>query len=64
MYVLRHFGHVCDIMDGSPPGFSVRGILQARTLEWETMPSSRNLPNPGIELASLVSCIGRQILYR
>ena len=21
-------------MDGSPPGFSVHGILQARTLEW------------------------------
>ena len=23
-----------DPMDGSPPGFSVHGILQARTLEW------------------------------
>ena len=25
------------------------GILQARILEWVTMPSSRDLPNPGIE---------------
>ena len=25
---------VCDPMDGSPPGSSVPGILQARTLEW------------------------------
>ena len=25
---------VCDPIDGSPPGFSVPGILQARTLEW------------------------------
>ena len=25
---------VCDPIDGSPPGFPVPGILQARTLEW------------------------------
>ena len=25
---------LCDPIDGSPPGSSVRGILQARTLEW------------------------------
>ena len=25
---------LCDPMDCSLPGFSVRGILQARTLEW------------------------------
>ena len=25
---------LCDIIDGSPPGFPVPGILQARTLEW------------------------------
>ena len=24
----------CDPIDGSPPGSSVPGILQARTLEW------------------------------
>ena len=25
---------LCDPIDSSPPGFSVHGILQARTLEW------------------------------
>ena len=24
----------CDPIDGSPPGFPIPGILQARTLEW------------------------------
>ena len=32
---------LCDPMDYSPPGFSVYGILQARILEWITMPSFR-----------------------
>ena len=26
---------LCDPIDGSPPGFPVPGILQARTLEWD-----------------------------
>ena len=25
---------LCDPIDGSPPGFPVPGILQARVLEW------------------------------
>ena len=25
---------LCDIIDGSPPGSSIHGILQARALEW------------------------------
>ena len=25
---------LCDPIDGSPPGFPILGILQARTLEW------------------------------
>ena len=25
---------LCDPIDGSPPGFPISGILQARTLEW------------------------------
>ena len=25
---------LCDPIDGSPPGSTVSGILQARTLEW------------------------------
>ena len=32
---------LCDSIDYSPPGSSVHGILQARILEWVTMPSSR-----------------------
>ena len=42
-------------MDWSTPGSSVHGILQARIWEWVTSPSSRNLPNPGIEPMSLAS---------
>ena len=37
------------------PGSSVHGILQARMLEWVTMPSSKDLPNPGIEPSCLRS---------
>ena len=43
---------LCDLMDCSPPGSSVHGILQARILEWVAMPFSRDLPDPGIEPAS------------
>ena len=32
---------LCDPMDCSPPGSSVRVLLQARILEWVAMPSSR-----------------------
>ena len=42
-------------MDCSPPISSVRGVLQARILEWVAVPSSRDLPNPGIEPTSLAS---------
>ena len=31
---------LCDPIDGSPPGFPVPGILQARTLEWAAISSS------------------------
>ena len=48
---LRSCLSLCDPMDCSPPGSSVHGILQARILEWVAMPSSRDLSNPGIELA-------------
>ena len=34
-----------DPMDRSPPGSSVHGILQARTLEWVAVPS-RDPPHP------------------
>ena len=34
------------------PGSSVRGILQARILEWVAVLSLRDLPDSGIELGS------------
>ena len=46
---------LCDPMDCSLTGSSVHGILQARILEWDTMPSSRGSSNLGIEPASLAS---------
>ena len=41
---------LCDPMICSLSGSSVHEILQARTLEWVAMPSSGDLPNPGIKL--------------
>ena len=35
---------LCDPIDGSPPGSSVPGILQARTLEWAAISFSRVSP--------------------
>ena len=44
-----------DPMDCSPPGSSVHGILQARTLEWVAMPFSRGSSQPRDQ--THVSCI-------
>ena len=52
---------LCNPVGCSPPDSSVHGILQARILEWVAMPSSRDLPHPGIEPGLLH---GRQILHR
>ena len=43
LLLLSHFSRVrlCNPMDCSPPGSSVRGIIQARILEWVALPSSR-----------------------
>ena len=37
---------LCNLMDCSPPGSSVHGILQARTLEWVDVPFSRGSSQP------------------
>ena len=61
--MLSRFSHVwlCNPMDCNPLGSSVRGILQARTLECTARPSSRG---PGVSPASFdVSCTGRWVLY-
>ena len=46
---------ICNPMDGSLPGSSVHGILQARILEWVAMPFSRGASQPKDQ--SWVSCI-------
>ena len=43
-------------MDHSRPGFSVHGLLQARTLEWVTCPPLQDLPDQSIKPPSL-SCL-------
>ena len=55
---------LCNPMDCSSPGSSVHGILQARTLEWAVLPSSRRSSRPRDRTqVSHVSCIGRWVLY-
>ena len=39
-------------MDCSPPGSTVHGIVQARTLEWVPFPSPGDLPDPAIKPGS------------
>ena len=43
---------LCDPVDCSLLGSSIHGILQTRTLEWVSKPSSKDLPDPGLEPAS------------
>ena len=52
---------LCDPMDCSPPGSSVHGILQARILEWVTIPSSRGIFSTQGLNVGLLHC--RWILY-
>ena len=60
MYVCVYDIYVCllsclavsnsfDPRDYSPPGSSVHGISQARTLEWVAVPSFRGSSRPGYE---------------
>ena len=46
---------LCNPMDSSPPHSLLHGILQARTLEWVAMPSSRGSSRPRDR--TQVSCI-------
>ena len=45
---------LCDPVDCTPPGSSVRGILQARILERVDHALLQGLPNPGFEPTSLM----------
>ena len=61
---------LCDPIDGSPPGPSVPGILQARALEWvaisfstnagdvSSIPGSERLPGGGSSNLLQYSCLG------
>ena len=46
---------LCDPMDCSPPGSSVRRISQARALEWLPFPTPGDIPDPCIEAVSPAS---------
>ena len=52
---------LCDPMDCSPPCSSVRGMFQARILDWVAISYSGRSSRP--RDLTWVSCIGRQILY-
>ena len=64
-YLLAQYVSVCsvaqlcptllDLMNCSLSGSSVHGISQARILEWVAISFSRDLPDPGIKPASLMS---------
>ena len=60
MLSLSH-GRLCDPIDCIPPGSSVRGILQARILEWIAISCSKGSSSPRDQ--THVFCIGRWILY-
>ena len=46
---------LCHPLDCSLSGSSVRGIFQARIVEWVAFPSPQDLPDPGIEPVSPMS---------
>ena len=46
VWVTQSWPTLCDPTDCSLQGSSVHGILQARTLEWVAMPSSRGSSQP------------------
>ena len=50
---LQSYPTLCDPIDGSPPGSSIPGILQARILEWVAIPFS----NACMHAKSLQSCL-------
>ena len=55
---------ICNPMDCTPPGCSVRGILQTRILEWVAISSSRGSSQPRdgtLYFQCLLHC--KQILY-
>ena len=55
---------LCDPRECSPPGSSVHGILQARTLEWIALPPYQGIfPTQGLNQYFLPLLHCKQILY-
>ena len=52
---------LCDPIDCSPPGSSVRGILQARIPAWVAFSSPGNCPDPGLKPESLMCLLHWQV---
>ena len=48
LLLLSHsaMSNTCELMDCSPPGFSVHGVFQAKILEWVAIPFSRISSQP------------------
>ena len=61
VFVIQACPTRCDPRACNPPGSSVHGIPQARTMEWVAVPFSRGSSRPRDQAG--VSCIGRRILY-
>ena len=66
--IILHMCYIASVVSDSwwrsPPGFLLRGILQARIVEWVAMPSSKRSSQPRYQIyISYVSCIGRPVLY-
>ena len=62
--VCAQFVSLSDLMDYSPQGSSVHGVLQARILEWVTIAFPRGSSQPRDQTqVSCISCIGRWVLY-
>ena len=61
MFVVQLYLTIWDPMDCSLPGSSVHGILQARILEWVSIPFSKKIFPPQGSNPGLPHC--RQILY-
>ena len=65
-WVLVNFSRIrlCDPVDCSPPGSSVHGILQTRTLKWVAMPFFRGSFRPRDRTAiSWGSCTAGGFIY-
>ena len=58
---LQSWMNLCNPVYHRPPNSSVHGILQARILEWVSMPSFRAFSQ--CRDRTFISCIDRQILY-